>query len=609
MRSPGQVLIFIAAFILLTISAPGTLLASDIQIIVNNAVDAPCSTTATPACHRTIQEAIDYADNFITANTGTTFSIQVEAGTYPESITLGTGISSMRGGETTRVILTGGGNGTLITINAGNPIISNLSFRSAQIGVAITNNATATIKNNIFNVGQNGTAVQITQSTAQTSIVNNTFYLNNTAIGSNVDCLVKNNIFSSNTIALTPLTTFSVTNITYNDFFPTNSSDPLNGQANNINAYNNISVDPLFVDSANGDFHLLADSTCINKGLESSAVDLGAYGGSGADTVPFQVAGVTAEQTSATSITVNWNKNLDHKVAGYRVWYGRTSLNYNGTGSPVSVPTGTSDSTFTLNDLTTTVTPPASPELNLPFVLNESLDLSWSVVDGATKYKVYWSDSSFDVSSLPSNSIEVATTSYPLSGLVNGQTYYVAVSAIAQSIYFIAVTAVYSSADRTPGISNESIYSTEAKVGAGEIKESALSNVVSDYPEALVAYPNLRNSRHGCFIATAAYGYYSAPAVQALREFRDRYLLTNSAGSAFVRWYYEHGPVAAAYLEAHPGYKPVVRTALMPAVGLALFMTDTSLFIKAVVALFILIAAFMTACRFFKKRLSGSGGA
>lgn len=93
-----------------------------------------------------------------------------------------------------------------------------------------------------------------------------------------------------------------------------------------------------------------------------------------------------------------------------------------------------------------------------------------------------------------------------------------------------------------------------------------------------------------------------------MREFRDRYLLTNSAGSAFVRWYYEHGPVAAAFINAHPAYKPVVRAALMPAVGAALLMTKTSFFIKTVVTLFILTIALMMAYRTSRKKLSGSGG-
>ncbi|MCX5807140.1 MAG: prepilin-type N-terminal cleavage/methylation domain-containing protein [Proteobacteria bacterium] len=52
----------------------------------------------------------------------------------------------------------------------------------------------------------------------------------------------------------------------------------------------------------------------------------------------------------------------------------------------------------------------------------------------------------------------------------------------------------------------------------------------------------------GCFIATAAYGSYLDPHVIALREFRDRYLLTNRIGTIFVEFYYRYSPLAASFI-------------------------------------------------------------
>jgi hypothetical protein len=125
------------------------------------------------------------------------------------------------------------------------------------------------------------------------------------------------------------------------------------------------------------------------------------------------------------------------------------------------------------------------------------------------------------------------------------------------------------------------------------------SNVIHDFPESITAYPDLPK-RTGCFIATAAYGYYSAPQVMALREFRDRYLLTNALGRAFVRWYYAYGPLGAEYMNSHPWLKPVMRAALMPAIGGALFMTKTSALTKTfVIAVF---AGLLILCLALKAR-------
>lgn len=69
--------------------------------------------------------------------------------------------------------------------------------------------------------------------------------------------------------------------------------------------------------------------------------------------------------------------------------------------------------------------------------------------------------------------------------------------------------------------------------------------------------------RH-CFIATAAYGSYLNPHVEALRNFRDEYLLTNTAGRSFVGWYYDNSPPVAEYISQHEELRLAVRLLLTP---------------------------------------------
>ena len=76
----------------------------------------------------------------------------------------------------------------------------------------------------------------------------------------------------------------------------------------------------------------------------------------------------------------------------------------------------------------------------------------------------------------------------------------------------------------------------------------------------------------GCFIATAAFGSPLAGQVEILRQFRDKYLLTNAPGQKFVAWYYRNGPVAASWIKDKPLAKIVVQMALYPLIGFSFLL-------------------------------------
>jgi hypothetical protein len=73
----------------------------------------------------------------------------------------------------------------------------------------------------------------------------------------------------------------------------------------------------------------------------------------------------------------------------------------------------------------------------------------------------------------------------------------------------------------------------------------------------------------GCFIATAAYGSLMEPHVKVLRDFRDRFLITNSIGRDFVRFYYSYSPPLANLIAKHDGLRAMVRIGLLPVLGMS----------------------------------------
>jgi hypothetical protein len=541
-----------------------------------------------PTDHAHIQDAIT------AAAIGDT--VVVEPGTYQETFALKDGVEVL-GRETARTILDGGGTGVIVTAGPIATAIRNFTFVNALVGIQASGSA-LDITNNVFEVGttNNGTAI-VVLSSPSTTISNNTFYGNNTAVNRDADLTIINNVFANNnTIETVVGSSAASTKINYNDYYNNISGGPTGA--------NSVAGDPVFVDPANRDFHLQATSACIDKGdpsflyndiIDGSINDIGAYGGPAADPIPFPVQGLTITSTTSTSIELNWLANKCYLDLGdHYVYYGYAKNTYDGTDadsgtspSPISVGT---DNTYTLMDLNPLARVPAAPVLDQPVAGDTTLTLTWSAVPNAAGYFVHYGKSSPGEFTIDAGN----AISYTITGLTNGQDYHLAVTAYNPAAYFVVVTAWDSS------LTYESAYSSEVSTQLGPPLESGLSNIQTEMPDAVVHYPGLPNKRGYCFIATSAYGSYFAPEVRVLRAFRDRYLLTNSPGRLFVQWYYRNGPSAAALLDAHPAYKPAVRAALMPVVGAAFILTNTSSLFRAV----LLVLGSAAAIGLLRKRFS-----
>lgn len=77
-----------------------------------------------------------------------------------------------------------------------------------------------------------------------------------------------------------------------------------------------------------------------------------------------------------------------------------------------------------------------------------------------------------------------------------------------------------------------------------------------------------------CFVATAAFGSPLADEIGVLRRVRDRHLVTNRAGRAFVSAYEAIGPTLARGIARHESLRALARVGLSPIVAVARWLDD-----------------------------------
>ncbi len=96
----------------------------------------------------------------------------------------------------------------------------------------------------------------------------------------------------------------------------------------------------------------------------------------------------------------------------------------------------------------------------------------------------------------------------------------------------------------------------------------AAERTVRGFSSCEVIGPNatVGSGGSGCFIATAAYGSALDPRLDRLRDFRDRFLMTNQPGRAMVRFYYKNSPPLADFIADREWLRTGVRGLLTPVV-------------------------------------------
>ena len=134
--------------------------------------------------------------------------------------------------------------------------------------------------------------------------------------------------------------------------------------------------------------------------------------------------------------------------------------------------------------------------------------------------------------------------------------------------------ATYYTTDGSTPTSSSSVYSSPISISTDTTLKffskdnEGTSESVNTEIYIIESPPPASSGGGGCFIATAAYGSPMEPYVKVLRDFRDRFMINNGVGKAFINLYSTYSPPVADFIASHDTVRLVVRWSLMPIVGM-----------------------------------------
>ncbi|MEW6087760.1 MAG: FG-GAP-like repeat-containing protein [bacterium] len=342
------------------------------------------------------------------------------------------------------------------------------------------------IENNIFSDCVYGIV------SGSSKILNNTFYNTRTAVYRTGKNTIKNNIFSNCSNGAVDTDTFYNTletvernlyNVTYNNAYQCGQY-PYSTRGIRLAAgIGNIESDPKFVNPASSNFHLRPESPCIDTGdpgildADSTRSDMGAFGGENFPLnkePPSEITELTAcDLELSGKIKLDWS-GYDESASGggksdiayYHIYqttsdfadiYGIPSVKtvYAGTKEniiegltngklyyfAVTALDSTGNENFGVTAVSVIPTDKVAPEQITSLVVHDPglsgiLNLSWSGYDTSGSkdlagYSVYMNENPFEnVSDLtPLISTDKTESGRQISGLINNQPYYFAVTA------------------------------------------------------------------------------------------------------------------------------------------------------------------------------------